>query len=130
MHIHAPISFYNSLFWVRKWVQHLWPQKDSPFCQERFFYQAFIGSLIRKSISGICPSKLCLFFSSSQKMFSFFLKFFVCVLLAEPNANWRICRNETDSTESARKCNTFEESMNFHRNQLILFPKKLKCFQN
>ena len=79
MHIHAPISFYNSLFWVRKWVQHLWPQKDSPFCQERFFYQAFNGSLIRKGISGICPSKLCLFFSSSQKMFSFFSEIFLFV---------------------------------------------------
>ena len=34
IHIHAPIFFDNSSFWVRKWVQHFWPHQNSPFCQE------------------------------------------------------------------------------------------------
>ena len=34
MHIHAPIFFDNSSFWVRKWMQHCWLQENSQFCQE------------------------------------------------------------------------------------------------
>ena len=35
MHIHAPNFFFdNSSFWLRKWGEHFWSHKNSPFCQE------------------------------------------------------------------------------------------------
>ena len=34
IHIHAPIFFDISSFWLRKWGEHFWSHKNSPFCQE------------------------------------------------------------------------------------------------
>ena len=32
-HVFAPILFDNPSFWVRRWVQHFWPNQSSPLCQ-------------------------------------------------------------------------------------------------